>query len=89
MADDNLTDDDKQTMIARLIGIVAALAAAWAAQQAINAVWRAAVGHKPPKPEDEGDDVRFAEIATAAALSGALVAVARLVATRGAARWLR
>ena len=51
--------------------------------------WRAAVGHKPPKPEDESDDIRFAEIAAAAALSGALVAVARLAATRGAARWLK
>lgn len=87
MAEDEQSDDN-QTMLAKLIGVVAALIAAWAAQQTINAVWRAAVGHKPPKPEEEGDDISFAEIAAATALSGALVAVARVAATRGAARWL-
>ncbi len=86
---DKSNDDEKETMIAKVIGLGAALVAAWAAQQVINAAWRAAVGHKPPKPEDESDDIRFGEIATAAAISGALVAVARIAATRGAARWLK
>lgn len=77
---------DKQSTIARLVGVGAALGAAWVAQQAINQAWKAASGHKPPKPEDEGD-ARFGEVIAAAALTGALVAVARVLATRGTAKF--
>ncbi len=80
-------DDDKESMIAKVIGIGVAFAAAWAAQQVIAGVWKATVGHKPPKPEDEGD-ARFAEIAVAAAVTGAVVALSRAMATRGAAKFL-
>ena len=78
---------DKQSMIAKLVGIGVALAAAWAAQQLIAGAWKMAVGHKPPKPEDEGD-ARFGEIAAAAAITGAVVALSRVMATRGAAKLL-
>ena len=80
--------DEKQSMIAKVIGIGAALVAAWVAQQAINGAWRMTLGHKPPKPEDEGD-VRFAEIALAAAVTGAVVALSRVFATRGAAKLIK
>ena len=79
--------DQKQTLIAKLAGIGAALLAAWAAQQLINALWTRGLGHRPPKPEDE--DVRFAEIAIAAAVTGAAIALARVLATRGAAKLVR
>ncbi len=79
--------DEKTNMIAKAAGIGAALAAAWLAQKLLASVWKAATGHTPPKPEDEGD-VRFAEIAAAAAISGAIVALFRVVATRGATKLL-
>ena len=78
----------KEDMTAKVLGLVVALGAAWVAQQLIGQVWQKAFGHKPPKPEDEGDS-RFGEIAAAAAVSGAVVALARVFATRGAARFIK
>lgn len=78
----------KEDMTAKLLGVVVALGAAWVAQQLINQVWTKAFGHKPPKAEDEGDP-RFAEVAAAATVTGAVVALARVLATRGAARFIR
>lgn len=78
---------EKQSMIAKLVGLATALVAAWAAQQLISGAWKMALGHTPPKPEDEGD-VRFAEVAAAAAITGALVALSRVLATRGTAKFL-
>ena len=83
-----MDDDNKQSMMARLAGLGIALVAAWAAQRLISAVWQRSSGHKPPKPEDAGD-ARIAEVALAAAISGAVVAIARVVATRGAAKYLK
>ena len=79
--------DKKESLAAKLTGVVAALAAAWLAQRIIDTVWTRAVGHKPPKPEDESD-ARFVEIAAAATLTGAAVALSRVLATRGAAKVL-
>ncbi len=80
-----MDDDDKQSMMARLAGLGLALVAAWAAQQLISAVWQRSVGHKPPKPEE--GDARMGEIALAAAITGAVVALSRVLATRGAAKY--
>jgi hypothetical protein len=79
---------EKQSLISKLVGIGVALAAAWAAQQLINAVWTKALGHKPPKLDDDGD-ARLAEVAAAATLTAGLVALARVLATRGTAKYLR
>jgi hypothetical protein len=79
---------EKQSLISKVAGVVVALVAAWAAQQIINSVWTRTVGHKPPKPEDPGD-ARFAEVAAAATLTAAIVALARVLATRGTAKYLR
>lgn len=79
--------DKKESLVAKLAGVVATLAAAWLAQRLIDLVWTRALGHKPPKPEDESD-ARFAEIAAAAAITGAGVALSRVLATRGAAKLL-
>ena len=79
--------DDKETMVAKAIGLGVALGAAWVAQQIVNGVWRAALGHKPPKAEDEGDH-RFSEVILAATITGAVVALSRVLATRGAAKYL-
>lgn len=80
--------DKKESMIAKVVGLGVALGAAWLAQQLINTAWKSAVGHTPPKPEDEGD-ARFGEIAAAAVVTGAVVALARVMATRGTAKFLR
>jgi hypothetical protein len=80
--------DDKQTqsIVAKLIGAGAALAAAFVVQQVLNQAWKAKTGHKPPKADDQGD-AGLSEVVVAAALTGALVAAARVLATRGTARF--
>ncbi len=80
--------DGKQTLTTKLVGLIAALVAAWAAQQLINTLWTRTFGHRPPKPEDEGD-VSFGEIAAAATVTAAVIALARVLATRGAAKFIR
>ncbi|GGC00428.1 DUF4235 domain-containing protein [Cellulomonas carbonis] len=80
--------EQKQDMVAKALGLAVALGAAWVAQQLINQVWTRTFGHKPPKPEDEGDS-RFGEVAAAATVTGAVVALARVLATRGAARFIK
>ena len=79
---------DKESVIAKVVGVVGALGAAWLAQQLIDQLWRRVLGHKPPRPEDEGD-ARFGEVLAAATVTGALVALTRVVATRGMAKVLR
>jgi H+/gluconate symporter-like permease len=79
--------DKKESMAAKVAGLLTALVAAWLAQKIIEAVWRRALGHNPPKPEDEGD-ARLAEVAAAATITGAAVALSRVLATRGTAKVL-
>ena len=81
-----MSDKKQQTFVAKLIGTAAALAAAFVAQQIITQAWKAKTGHKPPKPDDEGD-AGLAELVAATAVTGAIVAVARVLATRGAANF--
>lgn len=80
-----MADELKPSTLAKIAGAVAAVGAAWAAQRIVSLAWRTATGHRPPRAEDEGDQ-RFAEVAAAAAVSGALVALARVYAARGTAR---
>lgn len=83
-----MRQSQKENLVAKAIGLGVALAAAWVAQQAITGVWKATLGHKPPLPENPGD-ARFGEIAAAATITGAVVALARVFATRGAARFIK
>ena len=77
-----MNDEQHESMLAKVAGTVVALAAAWVAHKAINAAWKAASGHQPPSPDDEGDS-GLGELVAAAAATGALVAVSRVLATRG------
>lgn len=77
---------EKQSTGAKITGAVIALAAAWVVQKVIDAAWEKTRGHKPPAPDSTADDIRFREVAAAAAISGAAVALSRVIATRGAAR---
>ena len=66
--------------------LVAALTAAALAKKGLNTSWKAATGKNPPaNPADP--DVDIWEAVTWAAVSGTLVALARMLATRKAATY--
>lgn len=83
-----MSDEEKVSVLARLVGVAGGLAAVWVAQRAVSGAWRAASGHPLPKAEDPGD-ARLREVLVAAALSGAVVALARALVTRGTASFAR
>ena len=66
--------------------LVSALGAAALAKKALNSSWRAATGKNPPaNPADP--DVELREAVLWAALSGTLIGLARMLATRRAAEY--
>ena len=81
-----MTDVQSRSTLAKLTGGIVAIAAAWAAQKVVASAWTAVSGHRPPRPED-GEDAALVEIAAAAAITGALVALARVLASRGTTRF--
>src|SRR5512139_1382654 len=66
--------------------LVAAFAAAAAARKALNLSWQAATG-KPPPANPASPDVEMREALAWAAVSGTIIAVARMLATRRAAQY--
>lgn len=67
-----------------VMSLVSAVLAAAVARKVLNTTWRAATGKNPPaNPADP--DVAMREAVLWAALSGTLVAVARMLASRRAA----
>ncbi len=67
-----------------VFSLVSALGAAAFARKAIDTTWKAATGKHPPEnPADP--DIQIGEAVAWAALTGALVALARMVAQRRAA----
>ena len=78
--------DSSTSKMYSAFSLVAALAAAAVAKKGLNTTWRAATGKNPPaNPADP--DVSLGEAVMWAALSGTLVAVARMLATRRAANY--
>jgi len=77
--------DSSSTTVDKIVGLAAAGVAAIVAQKVVGLIWKASAGHQPPKPEDEGDNA-VAEIVAAAAITGAVMAIARVLAARGASR---
>ena len=70
----------------RIIGTASALLAAEVAQKGLSAAWRLATGEDPPTiPEDQ--ETSWSEAIAWALLSGAVIGLARLVATRRAAHY--
>ena len=70
----------------RIIGTGSAVLAAAAAQKGLAAAWKLATGDDPPTiPEDP--DTSWSEAIAWAALSGAVLGLARLAATRRAAHY--
>ncbi|MBV9382276.1 MAG: DUF4235 domain-containing protein [Streptosporangiaceae bacterium] len=71
----------------RVIGGIAAMAAAFLTRKLITVVWTRATGKEPPShPEDP--QVRLAEALGWAVVTGVGVEAARLLATRAASRRL-
>ena len=69
-----------------VFSLAAALGAAALAKKGLNTTWRAATGKNPPaNPADPDVDVR--EAVAWAAVSGTLIAIARMLATRRAAHY--
>jgi hypothetical protein len=70
----------------KVLSAVSAVAATVAADRTLTLLWRGATGDQPPTvPEDPETD--WAEAVAWAALSGAVMGVARLLATREAAQY--
>ena len=70
----------------RVIGTGSAVIAAAVAQKGLSAAWKLATGDDPPTvPEDPETD--WTEAIAWAVLSGAVLGVARLLATRRAAQY--
>jgi hypothetical protein len=82
-------DKQPDTRMVKLAGTLAAVAASAVAQKVISAGWRAARGHKPPVDEDADAGIGLGEVLAAAALTGAVVAVVRVLATRGGTKAAR
>lgn len=78
--------EQTDSKVAKIVGVLAAAAATWAAGKLIERAWTRTTGHTPPKPEDA--DGAFGEVLAAAVASGALIALVRVVATRGTRRLL-
>lgn len=69
-----------------VFSLIAALGAAAVVKKGLNTSWRAATGKNPPaNPADP--DVKIGEAVMWAAVSGTLIAVARMLATRRAANY--
>jgi hypothetical protein len=76
------------TMAWKVLGAGSAVVAATIAEKGLRAVWRAVTGTEPPRvPEDP--DSSWAEAVSWALLSGAVIGLARLAATRRAAAYYR
>ncbi len=81
-----MDDSKSQSIVAKLVGAGTALAAAFVVRKIIAQAWQAKTGRKPPEADDPGD-AGLAEIVAAAAITGALVSMARVLATRGTAKF--
>jgi hypothetical protein len=70
----------------KALSAVSAVAAAAAADRTLTLLWRGATGDRPPTiPEDP--ETSWPEALAWAALSGTVMGVARMIATREAARY--
>ena len=73
-------------LVWKFMGTGAAVVATLLADEALHAGWRMATGKKPPTtPEDPESNLR--EAVVWAAVSGAVIGLFRLVATRKAAQY--
>ncbi|MBL0748129.1 DUF4235 domain-containing protein [Nocardioides baculatus] len=80
------SSQDSNSKLYSVLSLAAALGAATVAKKGLNTSWRAATGKNPPaNPADP--DVSLGEAVMWAAVSGTLIGVARMLATRRAAHY--
>lgn len=72
-------------MLWKILGTGGAVVAAFGARKAMETTWTKIVGHEPPT-NPESPDTDWVEALAWAALSGALLGLARMAATRQAAK---
>lgn len=77
-----------EDMLVKGAGALAALAAAWVAQRAISAAWRAIMGHDVPTGIDDTEDA-VGELVAAAVITCAVGALVRVLATRSGTKVAR
>lgn len=70
----------------KIITSLTVLAAGFVATKALDLVWKAVTGNKPPSMDD--DDVPLRQIVMFAAASGAIAALARSGATRATTKYI-
>ena len=81
-----MASQDSSSKFYSAFSLVAAIGAAAVAKTGLNTTWRAATGKNPPaNPADP--DVSLGEAVMWAAVSGTLIGVARMLATRRAATY--
>ena len=81
-----MASSDSTSKFYSAFSLVAALGAASVAKKGLNSTWRATTGKNPPaNPADP--DVSIGEAVMWAAVSGTLIGVARMLATRRAASY--
>lgn len=73
--------------VVKMLSTGAAVLAALAARKMIQGGWRLTTGHDAPE-KPESDDYGWKEAILFSAITGALVGVARLLATRGTTRMI-
>lgn len=78
---------DDTPFAVNVVGTVAALGATFLAQKAISAAWQSISGSELPSEDD--DEAQLTRIVVAAAVTGAIVALVRVSASRGARKYAR
>jgi Protein of unknown function (DUF4235) len=76
------------SIVWRVLGTGSAVLAASFAERGVRTLWRTATGSEPPDLP-ENPDTRWGEAVTWALLSGAVIGLARLAATRRAAAYYK
>lgn len=74
-----------RSLLWKAAGAAATVVSGFVAQKAVERTWRSATGHTPPGSAKDLD-VKWSEAIAWAALSGVIVGIAQLVATRGVAQ---
>lgn len=73
-----------QSMSVKLATLAVSASAGWLAQKAVTALWTKATGHTPATVDD--DDATLVSVVTFAAVTGAVAALTKVLASRGTRR---
>lgn len=77
--------DDDDNLVTKIALVATTAAAAWLAQKVLSQVWKKTTGHDAPKDPLDTDSGVVA-IAVFGALAGAVAALSRVAASKGAHR---